>query len=41
MKQRASLIVDDDAAILEVLEMRLGAMGFDVAATGDAGTATR
>ena len=29
------LIVDDDAAILEVLEMRLTAMGFDVVATGD------
>lgn len=34
MKRRV-LIVDDDAAILEVLEMRLGAMGFDVTATGD------
>jgi signal transduction histidine kinase len=30
------LVVDDDAAILEVLEMRLGAMGFDVIATTDA-----
>jgi two-component system response regulator GlrR len=29
------LVVDDDAAILEVLEMRLGAMGFDVTATSD------
>src|SRR5204863_320089 len=29
------LVVDDDAAILEVLEMRLGAMGFDVAVTSD------
>ena len=29
------LVVDDDAAILEVLEMRLTAMGFDVVATGD------
>lgn len=32
MKRRV-LIVDDDAAILEVLQMRLAAMGFDVAAT--------
>src|SRR5712691_6080701 len=32
MKRRV-LIVDDDAAILEVLEMRLAAMGFDVTAT--------
>jgi two-component system, NtrC family, sensor kinase len=29
------LVVDDDPAILEVLEMRLAAMGFDVTATGD------
>src|SRR5712692_11838318 len=35
MKRRV-LIVDDDAAILEVLEMRLAAMGFDVTATPDA-----
>jgi signal transduction histidine kinase len=34
--KRRVLIVDDDAAILEVLEMRLGAMGFDVTATGNA-----
>ena len=34
MKRRL-LVVDDDAAILEVLEMRLAAMGFDVVATGD------
>ena len=34
MKQKI-LVVDDDAAILEVLEMRLGAMGFDVAVTSD------
>jgi signal transduction histidine kinase len=34
MKRRV-LIVDDDAAILEVLEMRLNAMGFDVTATTD------
>src|SRR5437762_13472236 len=27
---RKVLVVDDDAAILEVLTMRLGAMGFDV-----------
>jgi signal transduction histidine kinase len=32
---RKVLVVDDDAAILEVLEMRLTAMGFDVTATGD------
>src|SRR5215467_11381306 len=35
MKRRV-LIVDDDAAILEVLEMRLAAMGFDVTATPEA-----
>jgi two-component system, OmpR family, phosphate regulon sensor histidine kinase PhoR len=29
------LVVDDDAAILEVLEMRLTAMGFDATATSD------
>ena len=34
MKRRV-LIVDDDAPILEVLEMRLVAMGFDVTATSD------
>ena len=34
MKQKV-LVVDDDAAILEVLEMRLSAMGFDVTATSD------
>jgi signal transduction histidine kinase len=33
---RRVLVVDDDAAILEVLEMRLSAMGFDVTATRDA-----
>ena len=33
---RRVLVVDDDAAILEVLEMRLMAMGFDVMATRDA-----
>ena len=32
---RRVLVVDDDAAILEVLEMRLNAMGFDVTATRD------
>src|SRR5581483_1395704 len=32
---RRVLVVDDDSAILEVLEMRLTAMGFDVTATGD------
>jgi signal transduction histidine kinase len=34
MKRRV-LIIDDDPAILEVLEMRLTAMGFQVTATGD------
>jgi signal transduction histidine kinase len=34
VKQKV-LVVDDDAAILEVLEMRLTAMGFDVTATSD------
>src|SRR5262245_17940179 len=38
MKRRV-LIVDDDAAILEVLEMRLAAMGFDVTATPEANKA--
>jgi signal transduction histidine kinase len=38
MKRRV-LIVDDDAAILEVLEMRLSTMGFDVTATGDSARA--
>src|SRR5262245_64486951 len=32
---RRVLVVDDDAAILKVLEMRLSAMGFDVTATRD------
>ena len=32
---RRALVVDDDAAILEVLGMRLQALGFDVTATGD------
>jgi signal transduction histidine kinase len=36
MIKRRVLIVDDDTAILEVLEMRLGAMGFEVTATTDA-----
>ena len=35
MKRRV-LIVDDDTAILEVLEMRLLAMGFEVTSTPDA-----
>jgi signal transduction histidine kinase len=35
MTKRRVLIVDDDTAILEVLEMRLGAMGFEVIATTD------
>jgi signal transduction histidine kinase len=39
MKRRV-LIVDDDAAILEVLEMRLNAMGFQVTATTEARKAT-
>src|SRR4030095_2922441 len=34
VKQKV-LVVDDDTAILEVLEMRLTAMGFDVTATSD------
>ena len=34
MKRRV-LVVDDDAAIVEVLEMRLVTMGFDVTATND------
>jgi signal transduction histidine kinase len=34
------LVVDDDAAILEVLEMRLSSMGFDVTATPEAEVAT-
>ncbi|HYS17874.1 MAG TPA: response regulator [Candidatus Binatia bacterium] len=34
MKQKV-LVVDDDSAILEVLEMRLTAMGFHVTATSD------
>jgi signal transduction histidine kinase/DNA-binding response OmpR family regulator len=33
--KRKILVVDDDAAIVEVLEMRLTAMGFDVTATAD------
>src|SRR5258706_10826509 len=32
---RTMLVVDDDAAILEVLEMRLASMGFAVTATSD------
>jgi signal transduction histidine kinase len=39
--KRKVLIVDDDPAILEVLEMRLIAMGFDVEATADAHLAIR
>src|SRR5438046_10586072 len=38
MKRRV-LVVDADAAILEVLEMRLAAMGFDVTATPEANKA--
>jgi len=34
--KRKILVVDDDAAIVEVLEMRLTAMGFDVTATASA-----
>ena len=33
--KRKVLVVDDDAAIVEVLEMRLMTMGFDVTATAD------
>lgn len=33
--RRRVLVVDDDRAILEVLDMRLGAMGFDVTVTAD------
>jgi signal transduction histidine kinase len=33
--KRQVLVVDDDAAIVEVLEMRLLTMGFEVTATGD------
>jgi signal transduction histidine kinase/DNA-binding response OmpR family regulator len=33
--KRRVLVVDDDAAIVEVLEMRLVTMGFDVTATSD------
>ena len=40
MKRRV-LVVDDDESILEVLEMRLAAMGFDVEATSDPRTAVR
>ena len=40
MKRRV-LIVDDDPAILEVLEMRLAAMGFDIEATSDAHAAVQ
>jgi signal transduction histidine kinase len=39
--KRKVLIVDDDPAILEVLEMRLAVMGFDVEATTDAEVAIR
>jgi signal transduction histidine kinase len=39
--KRKVLIVDDDAAILEVLEMRLVAMGFEVDATVDPHAAIR
>jgi signal transduction histidine kinase/DNA-binding response OmpR family regulator len=35
------LVVDDDTAILEVLEMRLAAMGYDVTATADPRVALR
>jgi signal transduction histidine kinase len=33
--KRRMLVVDDDGSILEVLEMRLSAMGYDVMATSD------
>jgi signal transduction histidine kinase len=38
--KRKILVVDDDGAILEVLEMRLAALGFDVTATRDPERAT-
>jgi two-component system, NtrC family, sensor kinase len=37
--RRKMLVVDDDAAILEVLEMRLTSMGFDVTATPESDAA--
>ncbi len=37
--KRKVLVVDDDAAIVEVLEMRLTAMGYDVTATADTNAA--
>ena len=37
--KRKVLVVDDDAAIVEVLEMRLTAMGYDVTATPDTNAA--
>jgi signal transduction histidine kinase len=37
--RRKMLVVDDDVAILEVLEMRLSSMGFDVTATPEADVA--
>jgi signal transduction histidine kinase len=41
MTSRSVLVVDDDAHVLEVLEMRLGAMGYDVTATRDPQDALR
>ncbi|HJQ82603.1 MAG TPA: response regulator, partial [Candidatus Binatia bacterium] len=41
MERRTALVVDDDAHVLEVLEMRLEAMGFDVTATQEAQEALR
>ena len=35
MTRRSALVVDDDAHVLEVLEMRLEALGFDVTASAD------
>jgi signal transduction histidine kinase len=40
MKRRV-LVVDDDPAIVEVLDLRLGSMGFDVTATDDSFHALR
>src|SRR5206468_8844858 len=41
MTRRSALVVDDDAHVLEVLEMRLDALGFDVTATADTQEALR
>src|SRR5437870_2548053 len=41
MTHRSVLVVDDDPHVLEVLEMRLAALGYDVTATQDAEEALR